>query len=107
MALSWSNCVTHCSARHLGIVGLEEIYVVVEDLDEELRVDPAGDAHVCDLEGPLQALQHSASVSASGRLLRGAEGNQNTERQQEGKGEAVDSPANEDVTRTRASLVGF
>lgn len=59
-----------CSIIYLGIVGLEEIYVVVEDLDEELRVDPAGDADVGDLEAPLQAFQHSACVAAPGRVLR-------------------------------------
>lgn len=54
---------------YLGIVGLEEIYVVVEDLDEELRVNAAGEAHIGDLKGSLQTFQHSARVAATGHVL--------------------------------------
>lgn len=69
------HAIAFSRVAYLGIVRLEEIYVVVEDLDEELRVDPAGDADVGDLEGSLQALQHSARVAATGCVLntRGGE----------------------------------
>ena len=84
--------MAHRTAPHLGVVRLEEIYVVVQDLDEELRVDPARDAHVGDLEGPLQALQHSARVAASGCLLRGeGKKTRKTEAQKKTQGEGRSS----------------
>lgn len=60
--------------QYLRVVSLEEKYVVVENLDEELRVHPSGDADVSDLERPLQALQHAAGVAATGRILPGGRG---------------------------------
>lgn len=54
---------------YLGVVCLEEEDVVVQDLDEQLRVHPPGDTNVRDLERPLEALEDAASVAATGCML--------------------------------------
>ena len=56
--------------EYLGVVGLEEKDVVVEDLDEQLRVDPSSHARVRNLQRALKALQHAARVPSAGRLLQ-------------------------------------